>query len=82
MIKVGEAIDQAKIIKDMIKSPEFLAAKQAIKDITPDSTGDEKVEAVKGIIPFLLPIGEFAKAILGNKGDNTVDDITEILQSI
>ncbi len=82
MIQIGEAIDQAKIIKDMIKSPEFLAAKQAIKDITPESTGDEKVEAVKNIIPFLLPIAEFAKAILGKKGDNTVDDITEILNSI
>lgn len=82
MLKIGEAIDQAKIIKDMINSPEFAAAKQAIKDITPDSTRDEKVEAVKGIIPFLLPIGEFAKAILGKKGDNTVDDITEILNSI
>lgn len=82
MIQIGEAIDQAKVIKDMIKSPEFLAAKQAIKDITPESTGDEKVAAVKGIIPFLLPIAEFAKAILGKKGDNTVDDITEILNSI
>ncbi len=82
MIKIGEAIDQAKIIKDMVKSQEFLDAKQAIKDITPDSTGDEKVAAVKGIIPFLMPIGEFAKALLGHKGDNTVEDITEILQSI
>jgi len=82
MIKVAEAIEQAKIIKDMIKSEEFLAAKQAIKDLTPESTPEQQVAAVKGIIPFLLPIGEFAKAILGQKGDNTVDDITEILKEL
>ncbi len=75
-------IDNGKIIKDQIDSPEFKAAVQTLKDLDSNSTADEKVNAVKGIIPFMLPVGEFAKGLLNKKGDSVVDEITEVLTAI
>ena len=81
MIQISEAIKQAGIIKEMVDSPEFEAAVEKLKTLE-GSSAEEKVEAIKGILPFLIPIGDFAKTILGKKGDATVDEISGILKAI
>lgn len=80
-IKIPEAIKQANIIKEMWDSPEFKAAKEKLKNLD-EATPEEKVAAIKGIFPYLMPVGDFAKALLGDKGDRTVDEIEAILKEI
>ena len=82
MIQVAEAIKQAQIIKDNLHSPEFKAVMEKFHTLNPDSPAEEKVAAVKAVIPYLLPIGEFAKSLLNDKGDATVDQIEDILKAI
>lgn len=82
MIQIAEAIKQGGIIKDMLDSPEFKAAVAGVKSLNSESTADQKVDAINNLIPFLLPIGEFGKTLLGKKGDATIDEITEILTAI
>lgn len=79
---IFEAVKQGKIIKDSFKSPEFKNAIQDIKDWNSETPTEKKVQDVKDLLPFLLPVGDFAIAFLNKEGDEMVNEIKEVLTLI
>lgn len=81
MIKIDQALEAIKELKELAESADFKADLQAIKNLK-GLTPAEKVEAVKELEPVILPLAKLVKAFTGDKIDVLVDDVVEALTAL
>jgi hypothetical protein len=81
-IEIKKAIEAAKQIKETFKSPEFIALKEKVQSFTDETPDKEKADAFKELVQYFYPFGDLAEALLGPKGDATVEDIRGMLEAI
>lgn len=78
MLKLDQAIEAIKELKELAENPQFKADLEKMKQLK-GLSAEEKIEAVKELKVVIPPFAKLIKAFTGEKVDLLVDDIVEII---
>lgn len=78
MLKLDQAIEAIKELKELAENEEFKADLQKMKEMS-NLSAEEKIQAVKELKIAIPPFAKLIKAFTGEKVDLLVDDIVEII---
>lgn len=81
MLKLEQAIGAIEELKTLATSEEFKADLQKMKEMK-GLTAEEKIAAVRELLPVIYPLAKLVKAFTGEKIDLLVDDVIEVIDAL